>query len=168
MPVPREAYLPCFEYYTAGMPDPLDPARRLAPPPRRCHWRWLLSAAFQMIKDLLDNLRIFDAGNYIHRPAAMTARFDIDLEHPLQQLKSRSWQLAQLMQPCPRPRPCTGRVDPVLPARAGGCSVQYPMKARKVHARFQYQCLQPAKKMSWHENAESGIFGINPTVALAS
>ena len=32
----------------------------------------------------LDDRRVFDAGNDLHRPAAMATRFDVDLEGTLQ------------------------------------------------------------------------------------
>lgn len=34
-------------------------------------------------EDLFDNHWIFDALNHLHRPTAVPARFDVDLEHPL-------------------------------------------------------------------------------------
>ena len=94
--MPREAYLPCFEYDAAGLirPTRRDVARWR--PRRRCHCQWLLCTAFQMFKDLFDNHWVFDAGNdvhgctnavsagirksgHLHRPAAVVARFDVDL-----------------------------------------------------------------------------------------
>ena len=48
-----------------------------------------LGPPFEMIEDLFDHRRIFDARGHLDRTAAVIAELDIDLKHPLQTLRPR-------------------------------------------------------------------------------
>jgi hypothetical protein len=43
---------------------------------------------FQLGKYLLDNRRVFDAGDDFHYPAAVASSFDVDVEHTLEPLRT--------------------------------------------------------------------------------
>jgi len=45
-----------------------------------------LGFVFEVIKDLLDHLRVFDTGDHLHRPGAFPAGLDIDVENTLEPL----------------------------------------------------------------------------------
>ena len=54
-------------------------------PACRPQTRWIRGVlSLQMGENLLDNRRIFDAGNDPHRPTAGTEGFNVDVEHPFQ------------------------------------------------------------------------------------
>jgi len=57
-------------------------------PACRPQTRWIRGVlSLQMGENLLDDRRIFDAGNDPHRPTAGTAGFNVDVEHPFQALR---------------------------------------------------------------------------------
>ena len=46
-----------------------------------------LDVLVEVLKDLFDHRRIFDARNHLDRATTVSTRLDIDLEHPLQTLR---------------------------------------------------------------------------------
>ena len=59
---------------------------------------------------LLDDRRVFDEGNDLHRPAAMATRFDVDVEHTLEPLRTNRARHSLYS---------TGRLATIYPTRRG-------------------------------------------------
>ena len=80
---------------------------------------------------------------HLHRPAAMAARFDVELEHPLQALPPGHGRMSRRCRPV--------RFLARAPAALTRCYLRaqvaigrkHAVKPRQVHARFRHQRRQP-------------------------
>ena len=115
-----------------------------------------------MIQNLLNDHRILHAGNDPHRPLALLAGFDVDIEYPFQPLGPghggmtfrrclvvRVGFFPGLLAPLTPPSGSDQR--PVL--AVGG---EYPMKSCEVDSRLGYQGRQPGNKIQRLKDHMSG------------